>query len=138
MCSTFRFAYILPDQGITLFTSSSVLSDFGDGLDTVQQISTMIDPAEVGIVESRSIGQNALLFPDPANDAFTIAFAAPVPERTTIILIDAVGKEVMRLEPAMASSTRMSFDVSSVPRGMYIVRIVDAQGRSSNMPLVLR
>ena len=109
---------------------------------SVMYNSIMIDPATaapLGISEPKGDGPSALVFPNPASDAFTISFTAPVPKGAIISLIDAVGKEVKKLEPtnAVANASTMSFDVSSVPRGMYIVRITDAQGRSSNMPLVL-
>ena len=101
------------------------------------QGSGMIDPASVGITESKGNGLRAMVFPNPASDAVTVNFTAPVNEKVSITLLDAVGRVVIELTPSWSNPTTLGLDVSSVPRGMYMVRVTDADGRSSNTPLVL-
>jgi len=123
-----------------IFQSNTVINTDPGQSPQIVQYSAMLDAISVGIEEAKGNGPSALLFPNPTNDAFTVAFNTPVTGSTTITLLDALGRKVSDLQPTngISKATTMSFDVSSFPRGMYIVRITDAQGRSSNMPLVLR
>ena len=131
-------SYMTAGVPIWLFQSYTLTSTIGQNQFTDQN-SFMLGAPLVGVDENMGAGVNVHLFPNPANDSFTIMLNAPVPGRSTVSLLDALGRTVSDLQPRSvdANSTAMSFDVSSVPRGMYIVRVAGAQGRSSNMPLVL-
>lgn len=131
-------SYMAAGVPIWLFQSSTATSTVGQSQFTSQN-SVILDATSVGISENVGGGVSAVIFPNPANDEFSMTLNTPITGSTTITLLDALGRKVSDLRPtnAVVNTGTMSFDVSSVPRGMYIVRIVDAQGRSSNMPLVL-
>ncbi|MEO7082660.1 MAG: T9SS type A sorting domain-containing protein [Flavobacteriales bacterium] len=129
-------SYMTAGVPIWLFQSYTIASTVGQNQFTDQK-SVILGATSVGVAENSGAGVNVHLFPNPASDAFTLLFDALVSSGSTISLMDAVGRQVSELQPTSAEVRTMNFNVSSMPRGMYIVRVVDAQGRSRNMPLVL-
>ena len=131
-------SYLIP--GHTLFTSTTINTTVDGGSPQSSNSSSVIDVASVGIDEIAPSAFSMKVFPNPASDEFSILCNGTGAAGATVTLMDATGREVMSLVPSngVSNGTVMSFDVSSVPRGMYIVRVQDAQGRSSNLPLVLR
>lgn len=133
--------YIKPGLSVSLLTSSEVYSDFGSGEPpTLIGTSTIIvDASEVGISELQGTGPSALLMPNPASNELTVLMdPVAVDGPVSITLQDAVGRDVRVLQPLSAVATAQNFGVSDLPRGLYLMRVADAQGRATSTRLILQ
>lgn len=130
-------SYLIP--GHTLFTSTTINTTVDGGSPQSSNSSSVIDMASVGIDELAPSAFSMKVFPNPASDEFSILRNGAGTADVTVTLMDATGREMLRLAPrnGVSNGAVMTFDISSVPRGMYIVRVADPQGRTSNTPLVL-
>lgn len=71
------------------------------------------------------------LFPIPARDRLTVMFDGPGKVRLRIV--DSIGREWLRM--AEMSSGQV-LDISTLPRGMHVVQLIDVEGVRSS-PLIL-
>ncbi|HEX9952956.1 MAG TPA: T9SS type A sorting domain-containing protein [Rubricoccaceae bacterium] len=94
-----------------------------------------IDGVEYGVRavagEESAQGAGALALaagPNPARTATTLRYALPAGVRGQIAVVDALGREVRRLD-AEAGTTEVGLDVRGLAPGVYVVRL--AAGRAS-------
>lgn len=130
-------SYLIP--GHTLFSSTMITTTVDGGSQQSSYSSSVIDAASVGIGELSPAAFSMKVFPNPATDQFSILCKGATTAGMSVTLLDATGRAVLELTPlnGIVTGVVRTFDVSTVPRGMYIVRVRDAQGHGSNMPLVL-
>lgn len=64
-------------------------------------------------------------FPNPFNPSTTISFDLPERSHVTLLIYDAIGREVQTLadEEEPAGAYRITFDASALPSGVYFYRI---------------
>ena len=73
-----------------------------------------------------------LIFPNPANETFTIGFTDKQENVKQIRILDMLGKEVMSLENPSGNT----INIANLPTGIYAVRILSQSGRSYTSKLV--
>jgi hypothetical protein len=68
------------------------------------------------------------IYPNPATDKMTINFATVTNAATKILVYDLSGKELMLFNRMLAIGDHsMSFDISALPAGIYLCKIVEGE-----------
>ena len=82
-------------------------------------------------------GINVSLYPNPATESVTVKVSG-LAGTVSLTLVDAMGREVMRqqLDGQQAAGTLL--DVSKLTRGVYFLRLVDANGLGTVRKLTVR
>ena len=119
----------------SLFSSSYVLVDFGDFVDTIQSYSIVIDPSMVGIHENPA-AIAAVLAPNPATGSTILTLSAPAQD-LAIRVLDAAGR-VVRTVATEPNSQRITIQVEGLAPGLYHVRATDRTGATGNWPLMVQ
>ena len=74
-------------------------------------------------------------FPNPATGQATLRFSAGEAATATLVVYDALGREVARpVEGAVSGLVEAALDVSNLPAGLYVARLT-ADGRSETVRL---
>jgi hypothetical protein len=112
-------------DGITLSTGCQLLSDDFVFILT----SNSGNNSEIGLV----------VYPVPASNQLNIIFAAPASSNLTISLIDAAGRSVYSNErPVAAGNAGAAIDVSGLPPGSYILKLLLGQKAYYDKIVILR
>lgn len=92
---------------------------------------------EPGVPEHFSLAQN---YPNPFNPSTEISFTLSAPSRVELVVMDVLGREVARLVDggAPAGTTRLSWNASSLPSGMYVYRLTTNEGTLARTAVLLR
>ncbi|HEX9660181.1 MAG TPA: T9SS type A sorting domain-containing protein, partial [Rhodothermales bacterium] len=92
-------------------------------------------PGELAV--SPAIHQN---YPNPFSGVTTIAFDLPRPERTTIQVLDLLGREVSRVVDQVfdAGSYNVNFDARGLSSGVYLYRLVAGKTVETRQMMVLK
>jgi hypothetical protein len=139
--STFTFDWTAPASGIANVYTSAVAGN-GDNLEDAQDnvytnyILGLI-PATTGVAGQAST-EKVQLFPNPANDRFTLELNLPAEQKLSIRLYSAGGQLVKELlaETAQAGSFKRSFETTGLPGGVYCVKI-NAKDINQNRTLII-
>ncbi len=78
-------------------------------------------------VEENTLNQSLTLYPNPANDVFTVSVTAADLNLTAVEVIDITGKQVLR---TVASGMKAEINVADLHAGIYLVRIHTNNGVS--------
>ncbi len=76
------------------------------------------------------------LYPNPANELVYILLDNPTLEISSLTLFDAQGRRIGNELFSRMDSQMWSFDVSLLPKGVYFVQLVDAEGQVASAKLV--
>jgi len=79
------------------------------------------------------------VFPSPSHSGATVAFYTALDGTLDIVLYNSAGQEVRKLSDRqlwLLGYHQLSFDVSAIPAGVYVVRIASAT-RSISQPVVV-
>ena len=130
-------AYVKGGQPTALFTSSEILVDFGGGLEPSSEMSSIIDPGAVGVleVEDRSIG--ALLMPNPASSFVTVVLTDRPGTALAAYIFDATGRTVSAITGDDLQNDQFTLDVSDLLSGAYYVQLRDRSGANCMLPLII-
>ncbi len=130
------------DDDIPLTSSMVLMVAVGDqpeghlvegGFDLFQVID--LEPSIPGVgVEEELLDQDICVFPNPANDFFTVSFTDLPRSTSTLTLFDQLGTAVLVKTLNAASTT---IDISKLPRGIYHYTISNAEGKLTSGKLVL-
>jgi hypothetical protein len=94
----------------------------GCAADTIIYVSVLHNPG-IGIAE---LADNRLIvYPNPAQNIVTIVI--PNAEFTSLALFDASGKKVLET-PIIENNTRYQLDISTLSKGIYLIRLDGANG----------
>ncbi len=85
-------------------------------------------------------GINSLLFPNPADDFVNITFSFTASEKIKIRIFDLSGKTLLTqtFKPENRGTTSAMLNLSSLPTGMYIVRIETSTSSSAQKLIISR
>jgi hypothetical protein len=101
------------------------------------------EPFSIGSFNSvnslQALGYSLSNYPNPVSEMTTISFTLPVAGDVMILITDATGRELMRLEPQANTigSQSIQFNASDLPSGSYYYSlIVNGQMLTSRMNVV--
>ena len=78
-------------------------------------------------------------YPNPATDAATLRFAVAEAGEATLVVYDALGREVARLvDGVVAGTVETSVDTGALPAGLYVARLTTATGTETVRLTVVR
>jgi hypothetical protein len=82
----------------------------------------------------------ATVMPNPAADRATLALSLGVPAEVHLALHDVLGRELAAVHagPLAAGAHRLSLDVSKLPAGVYVWRLVAGERVESGQLTVTR
>ncbi|HET9054895.1 MAG TPA: PKD domain-containing protein, partial [Cyclobacteriaceae bacterium] len=104
-------AFIYLDEGN--YTAELVATDLNNCTDTTQQLIEVLAPSELRPPS-----------PNPGNGVFTIEWKPPVQTQTSIVLVDALGREIRNFEVlATAGLNRYILNIVDEQPGFYMLRI---------------
>ena len=131
-------AYITHAQpnAVSLFTTSEILMDLGGGLEPFSEMSSIIEPGAVGILETGEKQITAILMPNPAQNIVSILLTDPASGLEAQIF-DATGRTVRTIAGESMQNARITFNVSEMHSGAYYVRLHDANGATCTLPLIV-
>jgi hypothetical protein len=78
------------------------------------------------------------LMPNPAQDELTIQLELKMEQKITFRLLNLLGQEQLKRQPAMAKTFEQSFDVSGLANGSYLLQIVSENGLIINEKVVIQ
>lgn len=82
----------------------------------------------LGIDDPTSLFLSLDCFPNPANDVLIIRYNALSSITRSIELVDMLGKTLITQAPQL-SAQRLTWDISEIPAGVYLVRMTDNYGQ---------
>ena len=85
----------------------------------------------------RADGINVSLYPNPATESVTVKVNG-LAGTVSLTLVDAMGREVMRQQLDNQQAACTVLDVSKLTRGVYFLRLVDANGLGTVRKLTVR
>ncbi len=130
-------SYIKGGQPTALFTSSEILTDFGGGLEPSAEMSSIIEPAAVGVLELEDMSLGALLMPNPASQFVTITFTDRPSSTLEAHIFDATGRMVRMVAGDELQNEQFTLDVSDLLTGAYYVQLRDRRGANCTLPLII-
>ena len=84
-------------------------------------------------------GEALTVFPNPSTDAATLRFAVTEAGQATLVIYDALGREVARpIEGTVSGAVEASFDTSALPAGLYVARLTTGAGTETVRLSVVR
>lgn len=104
-------------SGVYSVTTTDALGCESTAYDTV-----FIDPSVCAGIAETDLSSSLTLSPNPATENLTIRFNASFGNNTTLLLTDALGKEVLRTK---LQSDQQELNVEELPAGIYFLRISD-------------
>ncbi len=130
-------SYIKGGQPTALFTSSEVLVDIGAGLEPQAEMSSIIEPAAVGVLELEIATIGALLMPNPASEFVTILFTEQPSATLEARIFDSTGRTVRSFTNESMKGDQLTFDVGDLIPGAYYVQLHERSGANCTMPLII-
>jgi PKD repeat protein len=93
-------------------------------------------PTSMGI-QNNELGGNINLFPNPSNGNFN--FAVTLPETTTLnfTVINTLGQSVFTKTEHNVSNTVITYDLSSLGKGVYFVSITDSKNNKTVKKIII-
>ena len=85
---------------------------------------------------SRSTAAPLAAYPNPAAVPATLAFALAAPNEATLVVYDALGREVARPHDGPASG-EVTARLPALPAGLYVARLTTADGREEAVRLTV-
>lgn len=77
-------------------------------------------------------------YPNPARRTLTVVVESEHAADADLLVVDALGREVRRLEGVPAMGRAFSLDVSSLPSGAYVLLVRAAALSPSGLGMVVR
>lgn len=131
-------SYYKAGTASAIFATVQLLIDFGAGLNPYTSYSIMLDPAGVGFTEYDPLTLGARMYPNPASGTTTLEFVEGIRTATTANLIDATGRLVRQIPLGGAiGQTRVLVDLNGLEAGHYFVQLLDTNGASRTLPLMV-
>lgn len=91
----------------------------------------------VGIHESLITVNNVSIYPNPSNGAFVIELYSPGNNTSSIKLLNLVGQQIqIQNYPLTAGINKISYDISSLSQGIYILEIYPNNQNIKAHPIV--
>lgn len=80
-------------------------------------------------IEDENLDHKIVLFPNPTNGLLNVELSGSVGNEAEMQIVDLMGKEVLREKMnALATFASSSVDLTEIPAGHYLVKIVTAEG----------
>lgn len=111
------------------------------GLQPLSKTAQDESPWTIETGDAEPLAENSVFVaPNPATDEINVQLGSSATEATRIMVTDIFGKDMLPAFDAPASKvgTALSFDVSTLPVGMYIVRAVNSTTSASQKFVVVR
>ncbi|MBN8693398.1 MAG: T9SS type A sorting domain-containing protein [Bacteroidetes bacterium] len=118
------------------YSTNPVYSIFAyDASPSSSPYATLVEIAGVGVsVTENYVTENVKVFPNPANDVFTISNQSFM--KINFALIDVLGKEVRPMEELIQGGNTQ-VDISTFPSGLYFIKYHDEFGNDSYGKLIV-
>jgi uncharacterized repeat protein (TIGR01451 family) len=122
--------------GTQIKNKAAIYFDYNSPVITNETVNTLTTTV-VGIEELSAISNEALLFPNPARDSFTLLLNSGKNSKGTLRMFDISGREVASRNVELQEGTNVfSENTSMLQSGIYIVRL-DAEGIQLGRKLVI-
>jgi len=92
----------------------------------------------IGIEDLRADQVVFTPFPNPTNGRIDLQLGAEVANVRSVELFDASGRSVMQVKKPLAGNINGFLDVSSLPAGVYQVRLTQADGKMGTQSVVVQ
>ena len=95
----------------------------------IQAQTAPLPTASEEVAEELELAKTGLrVFPNPVASSATVAFRAPAGADARVVVYDVLGREVLRVADQMATDLeqQVSFSTTSLPAGLYLVRLTAA------------
>jgi hypothetical protein len=87
---------------------------------------------------SLSVGSEVLVYPNPSSGQFTIQLNGATSSKATIVVTNMVGQIVAQKEVKLLDGKQiMAFNISNQAEGIYLLKVVTADGVDSTLKIVL-
>lgn len=118
----------LPDQNIVDIGKNGLLGFVGASVVfcITESGSYVCRGVGVGLDQVSQEDQNIEVFPNPVNDILNIQLPAEIKENSNINLYDCSGNILLDRE---ISGLKSAVDISVLPSGLYILKVLDASGK---------
>lgn len=114
-----------PSRAITVYQNDGSTQAFSF-MELRQARFTEFITANNGLELSKE--ESLVLFPNPVNSEFTLSLTTSIGATVDIRIVDVQGKAVIiRKEHVMPGSNQINMQVSDLPRGLYICRVMNGK-----------
>jgi hypothetical protein len=117
---------IRTDNGFSMFQSTDLIPAL---------VANFFPASELGINDSQTNEKQA--YPNPAVNEITIPLNGSF-DATTIKIIDINGKVVSQKNTNLENQNSLKLNVTSIPTGMYVVVLIDANGNESKFNFLVK
>ncbi|GEM_PF-2997291 len=93
--------------------------------DAVAKFNISITRGVITSVDENELGRSMNLYPNPTSKVATLAYNFNSNVDLKVVVVNAIGQEVLTLNENGASRGELSLDVASLQEGLYFVRITD-------------
>lgn len=112
-------------MGTQIIDFANIYFDFNAPVLTNNAVVTMVDVTGIYAVTNSS----ALIYPNPAKENFTLAFAAKESGMAGLIMYDNTGKKVLNTQTAInAGQNKTSIATSAFENGIYFIELIQPDG----------
>ena len=110
-------------------------ADYGN--DFGNYIFPIICPAAAGIESNNQLGNNINLFPNPNNGQFSFSVTLTEPTNLNFTLVNMLGQSVFAKTENNISHAVLSYDLSSLSKGVYFINITDSQNNKTVKKMII-
>ena len=96
------------------------------------RISSKDSTKEITSQNNSNVITGMTLYPNPANQTFTISFTEAQESVKQVCIMDMLGKKVLRYE----NPSDNTINIANLPAGLYLVRVLSQSGRTYSAKLV--
>ncbi len=93
-------------------------------------------PTSMGI-QNNEMGSNINLFPNPSNGNFNFAIALPEATTLNFTVVNTLGQSVFARTEHNISNTVITYDLSSLGKGVYFVSITDSKNNKTVKKIII-
>ena len=105
----------------------SVQTDWGFTNPVSFAILPIVCPKTIGISQHNELAENIAFFPNPSNGRVNFAITLDAPSNLIISVVNTLGQAVFTKEESNVSHSVLTYDLSTLGRGVYFVNITDAK-----------
>lgn len=109
--------------GVSAYGPYTVRIEFKNG-STTDTATYIVNKWATGVSNTVKSNDNVAVYPNPAHSEVNVVFNS-MPEVKSIAIYNLIGKMVSVYK---VSGTSAQLDVDAIPNGIYIIRLMDAQG----------
>ncbi|HEX7412984.1 MAG TPA: zinc-dependent metalloprotease, partial [Bacteroidia bacterium] len=90
-----------------------------------------------GITQHNPLAENIAFFPNPSNGQINFAITLAAPTDLSVLVVNTLGQLVYSRTESNISHAVLSYDLSSLSKGVYFINIMDSQNNKTVKKMII-